>query len=345
MPTSLMRSRLRDFYRGASDAHPGLLIQRGYQEFDDQSEAGKELKTTHIRRICAIPASDCYHRAFRRWQSLTSDQMRFLSVELELETRLFIGLTGGGMLETGCAIAHTYGMPYIPGSSIKGVVNAFVRASAFGRERPEVCDALFGHEATPDEPNGLAGAISFHDAWWVPGSAATPFAEEVVTTHHPDYYGSDGATPASDLDSPVPNAQIAVRGRFFFVLEGPIAWLPLVREMLTAALTQAGIGAKTRSGYGFFHAVENYETTAKGEGTRRCPWVDETIARLVQQNKSNADDTLRSKGLAEQWQAIADPDLKAQALADIQARWQAKGWWDDPLGKSARKAKSVYVGQ
>lgn len=336
MPTPLMRSRLRELYADASDAHPGLLIQRGYQEFDNQSEAGKELKTKQIRRICAIPASDYYHRAFQRWHTLTSDRMRFLPFELELETRLFIGLTGGGMLETGCAIAHSYGMPYIPGSSIKGVVNAVVPDSAFGQERPEVCDALLGREATEAEPDGLAGAIAFHDAWWIPGSAATPFAEEVVTTHHLDYYGSEGATPATDLDSPVPNAQIAVRGRFLFVLEGPIAWLPLVREMLTAALTQAGVGAKTRSGYGFFRAVENSD---------RCPWVDETIARLVQQNTSKEDDTLRSKGLAEQWQAIADPDLKAQALADIQARWQAKSWWDDPPGKSARQAKAVYVGQ
>lgn len=344
MPTTLMRQCLRGLYAEAPDAHPGLLIQRGYQEFDNQSEAGKEYKTKHIRRVCAIQASDFYHRAFQRWHTLTSDRMRFLSFECELETRLFIGLTAGGMLETGCGIAHSYGMPYIPGSSIKGVVNAFVRASAFGRERPEVCDALLGREATEAEPDGLAGAIAFHDAWWVPGSAATPFAEEVVTTHHLDYYGTEGATPATDLDSPVPNAQIAVRGRFLFVLEGPIAWLPLVREMLIAALAQAGVGAKTRSGYGFFRAAVNSDATADGDGPSRCPWVDETIARLVQQNKSKEDDTLRSKGLAEQWQAIADPDLKAHAMADIQARWQARGWWDDPPGKSARQAKYVYVG-
>lgn len=345
MPMALMRTRLRDHYANATDAHPGLLIQRGHEEFDNQTEDGKGRKTKHIQRICAIPASDFYLRAYQRWRTLTGHRLRFLAFERKIETRLFIGLAGGGMLETGCAVSHSYGMPYLPGSSIKGVVNAFVRASAFGREQGRVCDALFGCEPTEYEPEGLAGAITFHDAWWVPDLDPPPFAEEVVTTHHLDYYGTEGATQATDLDSPVPNAQLAVRGKFLFVLEGPIGWLPLVKEMLTTALTQAGIGAKTRSGYGCFLPSDGSDDTAESDTTTRCPWVDDTISRLKQQNKAREGDTLRSKGLAEQWQAIADPDLKAQALADIQARWQAEKWWDDPPGKSARQAKAVYVGK
>lgn len=344
MPTQLMRTRLRDHYANAGNAHPGLLIQRGYQDFDNQTEEGKGRKTEHIQRICAIPASDFYLRAYQRWHMLTSDRLRFLSLHLELETRLFVGLTGAGMLETGCAVSHSYGMPYLPGSSIKGVVNAFVRASDFGSEQDAVCDALLGREPTEDEPDGLAGAVNFHDAWWVPGSAATPFAEEVVTTHHLDYYGKDGATPATDLDSPVPNAQIAVRGRFLFVLEGAVAWLPLVKEMSMAALTQNGIGAKTRSGYGFFLPPDDSDGTEGSEAPARCQWVDDTIARLMQQNKAKEDDTLRGKGLAAEWNAIDDSELKARALADIQARLQVKGWWDEPPGRAARQAKSVYVG-
>jgi hypothetical protein len=55
----------------------------------------------------------------------------------------------------------------------------------------------------------------------VPGSATTPLIEEIVTTHHLKYYGSEGATPASDCDSPIPNAQIAVRGRVTAVDPAP----------------------------------------------------------------------------------------------------------------------------
>lgn len=243
------------------------------------------------------------------------------------------------MLETGCAISHSYGMPYIPGSSIKGVVTAHVRASTFRADQPQVCDALFGREPTDEHPEWLAGAITFHDAWWVPGSAESPLVQKVVTTHHLDYYGSEGATPATDLDSPIPNAQIAVRGRFLFVLEGLVAWLPLGAEMLTAALTDAGVGAKTRGGYGFFRASKAGGTSAS---VPRCPWVDDTIARLMKKNNAKEDDTVRGKGLAGEWQGIAGPDLKVQALADIRARWHAKGWWDDPPGRSVQ-IKSVYT--
>jgi hypothetical protein len=60
------------------------------------------------------------------------------SLRLSLESRLFIGLSADGMLESGCAISHGYGMPYIPGSSIKGAVTSYVCATDFGRAHPEL---------------------------------------------------------------------------------------------------------------------------------------------------------------------------------------------------------------
>lgn len=340
MAVQLMRSALRPLYHQSYDAHPGLLIQRAYEVFDNQSDDGKQRKTAHLEGICRLSYSPFYGNAFQRWRTAASDPLRFHSIEIDLETRLFIGLTGGGALETGCAISHSYGMPYIPGSSVKGVVNAYVRHSAYGNDHPEVCDALFGAELTEQVPESLAGAIAFHDAWWVPGSAETPMVQEVVTTHHLHYYGSEGETPATDLDSPIPNAQIAVRGRFLFVIEGPPAWLPLVADMLSSALTDRGIGAKTRSGYGFFRVPESGADA--GETTARCPWVDDTIANLMKKHHAKEPETLRGKGLAEAWQDIADPELKARALADIVERLRKADWWDSPQGKAAQQAKAIY---
>jgi hypothetical protein len=48
------------------------------------------------------------------------------------------------------------------------------------------------------------------------------------------------------------------------------------------------------------------------------------------------------KTLAEAVRAIEDPALRAQALADIQARWQEKGWWEKRSGGAAKKAKAIY---
>lgn len=334
--TNLQRMALQPLYEQAwrqGDAHPGLLIQRGLRQHDSQDA---EAKTEHVRRICAIPASDFYHRAFHRWRAATNDQRRFRVRELTIASRLFIGQSADGMLETGCAISHSYGVPYIPGSSVKGAVRAYAGATEFWQANRQICDDLFGTAPKEAHPDGLAGLFLFHDAWWIPGSAERPLVQEVVTSHHLEYYGSDGKTPATDLDSPIPNAQIAVHGMFLFVIEGPPAWTPLAEEMLVAALTDAGLGAKRRAGYGYFRDLEAVGTAV------RCTWVDDTIARLMQQNRAKEDDTLRSKALASEWEKIEDAELKHQALEAIRARWQASGWWDEPPGRS-RQAKDIYA--
>lgn len=338
MATRLMREALRPLYRAAADAHPGLLIQRGLDEHEQQD---KEAKTRHIRRICAIPSGEFYRNAYQRWKKATANELRFRQLELRVSQRLFIGLTGGGMLETGCAISHSYGMPYIPGSSIKGVVRAHVGRSPFAKAHPNVIDELFGAAADPEDEaqrDGLSAMVAFHDAWWVPDSTGgeSPFVEEIVTSHHLDYYGKEGRVAPSDRDSPVPNAQIAVQGSFLFVVEGELAWCDLAADMLTAALSSRGIGAKTRTGYGLF------DPEPEVSAGPRCPWVDETISKLMEKNRAPEPDVLRGKGLATAWSELQDPELKAVALADIRSRWQRHGWWDDPPGKAAKQARKVY---
>lgn len=242
--TALVRDALRPALKDANQsAHPGLLLQRGWAVKDDQDA---EAKTRHIERICAIPAPKLYERAYARWLKSTADEARFTRVAMKIEGRLLIGLTGGGALETGCAVSHSYGTPYLPGSSIKGVVRAWAEKAM--PEWGKQFNDLFG---TTD----LSGLVTFHDAWWIPDNGGShksqPFVADIVTPHHPDYYSSAGEKPATDLDSPIPNALIGVRGSFLFVLEGELGWRGLAENMLIKALAEDGIGAKTRAGYGY----------------------------------------------------------------------------------------------
>ena len=341
MATQLMRTALRPLYKAARDSHPGLLLQRGLIEHDD-NEPG--IKSDHVDRICRSAASDFYRHAFTRWTKATADTTRFRSVPLKLRTRLFIGLTGGGMLETGCALSRAHGTPYIPGSSVKGPV----AAHAIERldESGDAFRELFGARPTEDYPATLSGLLAFHDAWWVPDSAETPLVKEVVTTHHPDYYAKEGAAPATDFDSPVPNAQVAVQGAFLFVIEGPGDWLDFAEQMLVSALVTRGAGAKTRAGYGLF-AAPNSPGSHEVEGSRGSSdpgreWVDAKIEELSARPGVQPDQALRGKALAEAWSSIDDPSLKQSALADIRARWDEKGWWNNPQGGAARKARAIY---
>lgn len=258
--TALVRTDLRDLVRQAKDAHAGLLMQRGWSNFiaanaENQGENGK---TKHIHRICEIPVSSLYQHAYERWFAITRTSTRFAQCALKIEGRLLIGLSSGGALETGCAVHHTYGTPYLPGSSIKGAVRAWAQQNL---KEPDALHYIFGCEPDTQHADGLSGEIVFHDAWWIPDSGGNrhknqPFAEEVVTVHHPEYYQSNGKTPATDLDSPIPNAMIGVRGSFLFTLECNAAhdntcWLNLATFMLKQALSNNGIGAKTAAGYGY----------------------------------------------------------------------------------------------
>ncbi len=304
MATKLMRDTLSSLYENAQDAqdpHLGLLLQRGMTEHDENN---KEAKTEHICRVCQITASDFYRHAYQRWKQATSDAMCFRHIFLKLNTRLFIGLSGDGMLETGCAISHSHGMPYIPGSSIKGVVNAHVREQ-FGTQGDDIREELFGAPATKAHPSGLSGLITFHDAWWVPDKDRFPLVQEIVTSHHLDYYGNEGKEPATDFDSPVPNAQVAVQGSFLFVLEGPLAWLDLAEQMLVNALNTHGVGAKTRAGYGLFETDVELQEEAAQEAVQQ----QEEEARLEREREElqrQEEEARRREQLSEGHRRIED---------------------------------------
>lgn len=372
----LMRTALQPLYRDARDAHPGLLLQRGYREHES-GNAENLTKTEHIHRVCKIPASDFHRHAYQRWLNRTIDQDRFQLVIMTLESRLFIGLSGSGMLETGCAIHHSYGTPYIPGSSIKGAVNAFARHRV-GME-PKICDQLFGAAAEPgpDYPDGLSGLITFYDAWWVPDSAPKPLVEEIVTSHHLDYYGKEGEVPASDCDSPIPNHQIAVQGSFLFTLEGPTQLLTLATDILQKTLIQQGVGAKTRSGYGFFREDDRQqqkldeqqeavrqklrEQQAQREAAAQRLAEEERIAKLSVEEREleqlqselagyTSKDDLEKKesrsafiGKVNAFQKSAsrwaEESLRNQAADLLKAIWEGIGWYDPDKKKANQREK------
>lgn len=89
---------------------------------------------------------------------------------------------------------------------------------------------------------------------------------------------------------------------------------------------------------------EKLETqqTRQQANNAQSAWVNQKLAQIAQQNRSPEKEALRGKTLAEAWHALPDGEEKQVALADIKARWQAEGWWEQPSGKSAKQAKTIY---
>ncbi|WP_077272726.1 type III-B CRISPR module RAMP protein Cmr6 [Acidithiobacillus caldus] len=175
--------------------------------------------------------------------------MNSIGFTLALQQRLYIGLTRDNPVETGVTVAHSYGMPIIPGSAVKGLARAsaeYIEQQSGNISRAAIT-WLFGEGGD----TGEGGGVYYHDAWWCDGNQQPPFVAEIVTPHHSEYY-QEGKGPDSDMDSPTPAPQIAVQGSFYFVIEGAPEWTAVAAALLQAGLTQWGVGGKKSSGYGIF---------------------------------------------------------------------------------------------
>ena len=276
----LMRNHLKQIFPRVNDAHAGLLMQRGLTDWE---ESEKPIKAQLINTIANVTASDLYLLAFNRWLDTTHEEGNdnFATIAATVDGRLFTGLSLGGTLETGATTHHTYGMPMLAGSSVKGAVRSYTEHLFAERnqdgtlqfekadntnkiiikeDKKQILDTLFGTDSD-DDTQGDAGYLIWHDAWWIPmvndqGSLLTgndhkPFVGDIVTVHHPKYYSRE-LDAALDMENPVPNQQVAIQGSFYFVIEGEQKWVHFAKELLKSTIENAGLGSKGTSGYGYF---------------------------------------------------------------------------------------------
>ena len=243
--TALVRKNVEAPFRSSNSINPSLLLEKGLLSLE-----GENSKKEHLQKLVALPASTEYKTAFNRWFDLTGDDSRFQQAAFTLQNRLLIGTNDNAGLETGCCLSRNYGMPYIPGSSVKGVVRNWANnnVKAFSDDIEELLGT-----ADSEQPNRMSCTVTFHDAWWIPKDSSKPFVLDVVTTHHQAYYNGSQDKP-SDTDSPIPNHLLAVQGSFLFVLEGEPEAVQTCQRMLEEALEHDGIGAKTAAGYGYMKA-------------------------------------------------------------------------------------------
>ena len=240
----------------AADSNLGLWLER-YPPAHDQKSAGQFLAGA----LAVVRVPDGYAEAFARRRRGLEHFAVPLAPELEPQTRWFeaevagriaVGLGAASVLETSLRLERVWGVPLIPGSALKGVTAKWAHGAGRAEWR---APAQPGGSAGPWHrlifgDVAAAGCVVFHDAWWVPESTSgRPEALDVMTVHHPEYYGGGEAGPL-DTDSPVPVSFLSARGRFAVAVSGPRRVLDVLEPMLREALEQGGVGAKTAAGYG-----------------------------------------------------------------------------------------------
>nr|MCU0554730.1 type III-B CRISPR module RAMP protein Cmr6 [Syntrophales bacterium] len=181
------------------------------------------------------------------------------------------GLGNEHPLENGFSFLSPYGLPYLPGSGVKGVIRRAAEELASGEWgesegwEEEIIRALFGpgEEDPTRDNNPQQGALRFWDVFPTPEASAKNdkllLTVEIMTPHLGKYYQGDASPNTSLTPTPISFLAVAAKSHFSFYVECNPALLPPTQKknwqtLLQAAFEHAGkwlgFGAKTAVGYG-----------------------------------------------------------------------------------------------
>jgi CRISPR-associated protein Cmr6 len=252
--------------------HAGLWLDKyiGRQTKDDTTS-----RRTLVEQVAHIPISETYRQFYERWTQLLDTEYKAQIRYGEVKGRMVVGLGDESVLETSVALHRTYGVPYIPGSALKGLAAHYANLRApqgSGWKKGEAqYNVVFGN--TEEEGN-----VIFFDALYIPEEDANkrPLHPDVITVHHREYYqDQDQKKAPADWDSPTPIPFLSATGEYLIALAAPELpeadqWLNGVFSILELALEEMGIGAKTSSGYGRMVLYIDSEERALDPKVQEC---------------------------------------------------------------------------
>lgn len=209
-------------------------------------------------------------------------------VYAELGGRLIVNLSDSLIQNAGICLDRHTGLPYIPGSAVKGVTR-HVALSHLRKGDLSLADfkAIFGSSESDFKESGelsqfadsmkgkkaemtQKGGVDFLAAY--PFQTKPLIAVDISNVHRPDYYAS-GKTADLAKENPRPNTfpTVEVGAHFAFsAVQNAIGVSPelfvRVRKFLVEAITIHGIGGKTGAGYGWFKDItEEVQAKARAE--------------------------------------------------------------------------------
>lgn len=241
----------------------GLWYEKFFQRWSGDWTISEGGRKNWIEEVAANPVGNetLLKEAILRQVSLVS--------ALAGEYRCFVtnwrfvtGLGRNHPVENGFAWHHTLGVPYLPGSSVKGIVRSWVES--WLELAPSEIERVFGPGDKKAEK--YVGSVIFFDALPV---RPVKLEADVMTPHYQDYYQQEQPrlAPGDWYDPvPIPFLTVAPKQLFLFAVAPRRGHVVQDREdflkvlgWLTEALTNIGAGAKTAVGYGRLTRQERAE--------------------------------------------------------------------------------------
>lgn len=248
------------------DLPPGHRFGLYFDAWDEQWRLPDAEERQALKRAASLGVNGAkLLRALReRQRALAADLTpeRVLTVEATTIAPFTTGLGHEHPLENGFSFLSPYGLPYLPGSGVKGVLRRAADALSANGEAgwtPEALAKLFGYEADSGATSAPRnrGALEFWDVF--PQLAGDRLLVDILNPHHSGYY-QNGAAP-HDAENPKPVFFLTVPpgspftfhvGCHVALLPEPLrnGWRPLLETAFELAFAWIGFGAKTAVGYG-----------------------------------------------------------------------------------------------
>jgi len=201
-----------------------------------------------------IGESSLLEEACDRQADIVGAQSGPAPLKIKTQWHFVSGLGRQHPVENGFTWHHTLGVPYLPGSSVKGMVRNW--ASQWEGADPEDIKRIFGPRRDVKSTESPAtGSVIFLDG--LP-TGSVQLKADIMTPHYGEYY-ADGKPPA-DWISPVPIPFLVVDKNQQFQFSVMVITrneqgkqdVKQAYDWLVAALENIGAGAKTATGYGVF---------------------------------------------------------------------------------------------
>jgi CRISPR type III-B/RAMP module RAMP protein Cmr6 len=250
------------------------------------------------------------HRSQERvLNSLRQQGYRPFTVELTLRTPLVHGLGESHPLEKFLTFDRNTGMPYLPSSSVKGVLKFRCMVGELNRhEAPEeqwqdgiplvrekwvnehypLFQELFGTgDGKEHQETAVRGKLTFMDVF---PKSVPRLSQEIMTPHYPDYYQSEGQEKGpTESQDPEPNAYLAVDSNqpfcFRFAAHPRISQSSLQTFLAVfsdESMLDFGFGSKTAIGMGQFVAQDVLGQERERQEAERVRKAEEAEAARIQ---------------------------------------------------------------
>jgi len=324
------------------DAAPGHVFQLYLPMWKADGSLEKDAKGEATRRSTRIPARvQALGVALRERQAVLA-HARGAFTKLAKSTSPFAtGLGNEHPIENGFAFLAPYGLPYLAGSGIKGVLRRAMKEIAQtgdGRFDAVTIECLLGAEKVDKPADARRGALDVWDCF--PQAAGDKLVVEIMTPHYGKYYQHGDTPHDAGQPSPVPFLAVPTGSLFDFHVacnEGRLPeslrgghWKTLLDGAFDLAFDWLGFGAKTSVGYGAMAPdAERQQQAQQAEAARMRAL--EAAAEMARREGEKSAMSPAARAMADLFDARSDKnqDERAVLFAALKA------------GKLAEHRKSV----